>query len=116
MGLLILSTIDEEDNRLRFLLLLLLLVLLDRPFDVFSRQYSLNNFVDMGTQIWWILVVINTLISGVSTSTPPPNHVVLNQRQKHIDTDSAWLDKHGQKVERVRFPPHIVGILNQFIT
>jgi hypothetical protein len=41
------------------------------------------------------------LISVVLAATPPPNHVILNERQKHIETDSAWLDKTGRKVERI---------------
>lgn len=30
-----------------------------------------------------------------------PNHVVLNEKLKHIDVDSSWLDKTGQKVQQV---------------
>ncbi|KAI6189323.1 hypothetical protein M3Y99_01942400 [Aphelenchoides fujianensis] len=36
-----------------------------------------------------------------AANTPPPNHVVLNERRKHIDVDSAWLDKRGRKVDHV---------------
>lgn len=40
-------------------------------------------------------------------SPPPPqlplspNHVSLNEKAKHIDVDSSWLDKTGQKVQQV---------------
>ncbi|KAI6184704.1 hypothetical protein M3Y97_00624700 [Aphelenchoides bicaudatus] len=40
------------------------------------------------------------LISKAQAGTPP-NHVVLNERQKHIDADTAWLDKRGRNVEHI---------------
>jgi hypothetical protein len=50
---------------------------------------------------WLLLLNLCLVINIVFGVTPPPNHVVLNERQKHIDADSAWLDKTGQNVERV---------------
>ncbi|KAI6196330.1 hypothetical protein M3Y94_01096300 [Aphelenchoides besseyi] len=47
------------------------------------------------------LLIFLVLVICVFASTPPPNHVVLNERRKHIDVDSAWLDKTGGKVDHV---------------
>ena len=41
-------------------------------------------------------------------SATPPNHVVLNERRKHIDADSSWLDKTSQNVEHVNMAVLIV--------
>lgn len=50
-----------------------------------------------------VLALVTTFVqlAGVVDAQPPPNHVVLNERRKHIDADSSWLDKTGQRVEHV---------------
>uniref|UniRef100_A0A914DSN0 Uncharacterized protein n=1 Tax=Acrobeloides nanus TaxID=290746 RepID=A0A914DSN0_9BILA len=43
------------------------------------------------------LVLIDPLIG----QTLKPNHVSLNEKRKHIDVDSTWLDKKSDKVQEV---------------
>lgn len=40
---------------------------------------------------------------GSAAAFKRPNHVVLNEKAKHIDVDSSWLDKTGQQVQQVNF-------------
>ncbi|EPB79554.1 hypothetical protein ANCCEY_01374 [Ancylostoma ceylanicum] len=47
----------------------------------------------------WILLAI-TLASSVSAQWNP-NHVSINEKRKHIEADSSWLDKRQQEVQRV---------------
>ncbi|RCN43061.1 hypothetical protein ANCCAN_10942 [Ancylostoma caninum] len=47
----------------------------------------------------WILLAI-TVVSFVSAQWNP-NHVSINEKHKHIEADSSWLDKRQQEVQRV---------------
>ena len=50
------------------------------------------------------LFVIYLFFQIASSQAPiRPNHVALNEKRKHIDVDSSWLDEHGKEVQRVRF-------------
>ncbi|KAI6171760.1 hypothetical protein M3Y98_00898100 [Aphelenchoides besseyi] len=75
---------DLADNRVDGVNLIVFMFLIDRLISEMKRLF-----------IFFVPVIC------VFASTPPPNHVVLNERRKHIDADSAWLDKTGAKVDHV---------------
>lgn len=47
------------------------------------------------------LIFTLVLIDPVIGQTLKPNHVSLNEKRKHIDVDSTWLDKKSDKVQEV---------------
>lgn len=40
---------------------------------------------------------------SLAATTVRPNHVAINEKRKHIDIDSSWLDKTGKEVQRVSY-------------
>uniref|UniRef100_A0A0N5A7P1 Uncharacterized protein n=1 Tax=Syphacia muris TaxID=451379 RepID=A0A0N5A7P1_9BILA len=51
----------------------------------------------------WLTVTIsiNIIVNALAETTLRPNHVEINEKRKHIDLDSSWLDKTGSKIEKV---------------
>ncbi|CAJ0568964.1 unnamed protein product, partial [Mesorhabditis spiculigera] len=47
------------------------------------------------------LALLATIIQVSLGQALVPNHVSLNEKRKHIDVDTAWLDKKQQEVQRV---------------
>ena len=43
------------------------------------------------------------LLLGTASAQWSPNHVVLNEKTRHIEADSTWLDKKQQEVQRVGY-------------
>uniref|UniRef100_A0AC34F4C5 Uncharacterized protein n=1 Tax=Panagrolaimus sp. ES5 TaxID=591445 RepID=A0AC34F4C5_9BILA len=44
-----------------------------------------------------LIIFINTSVSQILR----PNNVVIDEKRRHIDADSSWLDKNGQKVQTI---------------
>ncbi|CAD5209216.1 unnamed protein product [Bursaphelenchus okinawaensis] len=42
-------------------------------------------------------VLIIAAVIAVSAVTPPPNHVILNEKRKHIEADTHWTDSKTQE-------------------
>ena len=49
--------------------------------------------------IHFLLILFLKTTNG--STTIRPNHAVIDETHRHIDVDSSWLDKKGQKVQRV---------------
>lgn len=48
-----------------------------------------------------VLLCLVSLTVAVSAQSLVPNHVSLNEKRKHIEVDSSWLDKKQKEVQRV---------------
>jgi hypothetical protein len=47
------------------------------------------------------ILVLNVFVVLCSGGELRPNHVAINERRKHIDVDTPWLDKNQRQVQQV---------------
>uniref|UniRef100_A0A1I7WE40 Uncharacterized protein n=1 Tax=Heterorhabditis bacteriophora TaxID=37862 RepID=A0A1I7WE40_HETBA len=52
--------------------------------------------------LFWFYLVQFLVFSNLLSAQINPNHVAINEKRKHIEVDSSWLDKKQQEVQRVQ--------------
>uniref|UniRef100_A0AC35U6Q6 Uncharacterized protein n=1 Tax=Rhabditophanes sp. KR3021 TaxID=114890 RepID=A0AC35U6Q6_9BILA len=48
-----------------------------------------------------VAIILMALVANLNAASINPNHVSYNEKLKHIDVDSSWLDKKTNKIQKV---------------
>ena len=62
-----------------------------------SRRLSFNFYILFNVLIIFLISIIHDSAAQIRQ----PNHAVVDEKRRHIDVDSTWLDKKDKKVQRV---------------